>query len=136
MKKPAFTFLTLMVTVLLFTQCKKDDAIHETQFYTSNVNQERLTLFVDGQAIGNLPAFSTPLTCDSNPEKQPGLKMTLKSGKYHLQAKDSLGTVKSGAMMKVFESSGGGSSTIGETGGMAMQMSGSGNSCVIVNLFY
>ena len=137
MKNRAFTFLAALATIFIFSQCTKDDeAMHETHFYTSNVNTEPLTLFVDGQAVGALPAFSTPLTCDNNMGKPLALEMNLKSGKYNLQAKDSLGIVKSGATLKVFESSGGGSSNFGETGGMEARMSGSGNSCVIVNLFY
>jgi len=137
MKKNVFTFLAVLATVFIFSQCQKEDeAMHETHFYTSMVNTEPLTLVVDGQTIGTLPTFNTPLTCDNSKEKQMALKMNLKSGKYKLQAKDSLGVVRSGATLKVFESSGGGNSNLGETGGMEASMSGSGNSCVIVNLFY
>ncbi len=144
MKNTAFTFVAALATVFGFVQCKQDDAMHTTYFYTSTSTiKDPLTLFVDGNAIGTLPSIpsnismqSPPLTCDDSELTQRALVMNLKSGKYKLQAKDSQGNVKSGSTMTIGESHGGASGSFGEPGGLQVAATGGDNGCVTVNLFY
>ena len=134
MKNRAFTFLAALATVFVFSRCQKDETMHATYFWTSN-DTDSLTLFVDGNAAGFLPHFNTDLTCSNDSLKQQALQMNLKSGKYHLEAKDNQGEVISSGTVKISESGLGGSGGVGDKGGMATQATGPGNSCVIVNLF-
>jgi hypothetical protein len=71
MKKIAFTFLAVLTTVLTFTNCKKDDTVHNVYFWTSSgYEKQLLTLFADDQAIWQLPHYSTELTCSNESLKQ------------------------------------------------------------------
>ena len=148
MKKHVLTFLAALTTVFLFSQCQKDvdeNKIHSTYFWTSVNNEEQsLTLFLDGQAVGQLPYFSTPLTCGNDSLKNQALTMNLKSGKYILEAKDSQGNIKSDCTLKISDSglgvgpgknlnNPGKSSALWESSNTSPEGS---NSCVIVNLFY
>ena len=139
MKNNAITFLALLATVFLFAQCQKEDdeKNHSVYFWTSKATpEEQLSLFVDGAAVGGLPYFSTELTCSNDSLKQQALQLNLKSGKYHLKAKDSQGAVRSSGTIKISENGMGSSGDLGDKGGMAVSSVGSENSCVIVNLFY
>ena len=137
MKNRAFTFLALLATVFLFAQCQKDETIHTTHFWTSkSTPEEQLTLFVDGALMGPLPYFSTNLTCSNDSLKAKAFQMTLKSGKYYLEAKDNQGEVRSSGTIKISESGMSSSGGLGDKGGMATSAVGPDNSCVIVDLFY
>ena len=147
MKKRVFTFLAALATVFIFSQCTKDEdnITHNTYFWTSVNNEEQpLTLFVDGQAIGQLPYFSTDLTCGNDSLKNQAISMNLKSGKYNLEARNQQGELKSDCTLKISENG------LGVGPGQSMNNPGKtsasmestntspegGNRCVIVNLFY
>lgn len=148
MRKHVFTFLAASATVFVFSKCSKetdDNAIHSTYFWSSkNAPEQPLTLFVDGQAVGQLPYFSTDLTCGNDSLKNQALNMNLKSGKYNLEAKNSEGEVKSDCTLKISDTGMGvGPGKSGNNPGASsasMERTNTspegGNSCVIVNLFY
>lgn len=150
MKNSAFTWVTAAAAVVIFSRCHQetdDNAVHNTYFWTSvPTEKQELTLFVDGQQVGPLPYFSTELTCSNDSLKARALNMTLRSGKYQIEARNSQGVVRSDGSIKISESGLGvgpgphmnnpGGVTAAKETPNAVSPEKAGNSCVIVNLFY
>jgi hypothetical protein len=117
--------------MLVVAGCNKDDssAVFNTRFYTSEQNS-KLFLYLDGNYVGVLSAFSTPPTCSNeNIGVQLPLTMQLRSGRYRVVAKDSTGTVVSSSITVLGKTI---TSVSGSLGGQAVFAS---NNCVTINVF-
>jgi len=120
-------------TLVLLTQCKKNDIIYNSYFYTTMPSSEtELSLYLDKKYRGEIPYVKNKPTCDNDTSKQKALFLNLKPGKYKLEAKNKQGDIKSSATIKVTEkilsaSSGGGG------GGTTSNKEGE---CLIIGVFY
>jgi len=126
----SLVFATLFAS-LLFTGCKKGDpnATFQVSFFTSKANGP-LSLYVDGTYKGVLPYFAqTPACGNPNTDGQLPITMVLKSGKYTIEGKDSLGRITSSGTIKISSCTMG---TFGNLGGQSLSNTGD---CVIVGLF-
>jgi len=87
--------------VVIVTNCKKFGKPFDTYFFTDiESTAGPLQLFVDGNNKGHLPDLKTSMSPDNDTIIRQALHLTLKAGKYHLQAKDSLSNVISECTLK------------------------------------
>ncbi|MEO6305905.1 MAG: hypothetical protein ABIP51_22350 [Bacteroidia bacterium] len=131
MKNTFKTILLSLLTILLLSQCKKNQITYNAYFYTTNPSAEvQLSLYIDDKYRGDLPCLYPKPTCDNDTLKQKALFLTLKSGKYKISAKDRQGNIKSSGTMKVSKNK------MSSSGGMGGQEISSQSDCLIVGLFY
>ena len=131
MKPILFLVFATLFASLLFTGCKKDDpnAMFHVSFFTSKANGP-LSLYLDGNYKGVLPYFAqTPGCGNPNSDGQLPINMLLKSGKYTIEGKDSLGRITSSGSIKIS------TSTMGSSGNLGGQSLSSTSDCVVVGLF-
>lgn len=122
MKKQLIKLILFVSTMIVLTNCQKFGQNYATYFYTDIENKAGpLTLFVDGKSKGELPNLKTSLSPTNDTIINHALHLTLKSGKYKIEAKDSHGTLKYSGTLKFRSNSMGGSST---KGGQATASSG------------
>lgn len=101
MKKKILKLILLASTILILTNCKKYGKDHESYFYTDiDSSSVPLTLFIDGENKGVLPNFQTSNFPSNDTILNNALKLSLKSGKYKIEAKDYLGNIKCSGVMK------------------------------------
>lgn len=124
----AIVTATLFIT-LLFTQCNKDDSkIFNTKFYTTQ-SQEKLFLYIDGTAKGELPYFAEAPDCNSVYSDGPHPFIAqLPSGEYRVTGKNSQGDVVTDGMIKLSKK------TMGVSGFIGGQGLSSTDDCVIIYL--
>jgi hypothetical protein len=104
-------FAALMVALV---NCKKFGKDHETYFYTDIENASGpLTLYVDGENKGQLPNLKTSVSPSNDTVINNALHLTLRSGRYKIEAKDDQGNVKCAGALKFRANSLNCSSTMG-----------------------
>ncbi len=114
MKKHFIKLMLFVSTFILLTNCKKLGSDYDTYFYTDVENSDgALTLFVDGKNKGELPNLKTSVSATNDTIINNALHLTLKSGKYKIETKDSKGNTKSSGTIKFNRNSLRGSSTMG-----------------------
>ncbi len=124
-------FITCILCILLLTECKKNDIIYNTYFYSVNAPTDgELSLYINGQYKGALPHLSQKPTCDNDSLKNLALFMRLESGKYKLEAIEQSGNVKSSNTIKFKKNS------MSSSGGIGGQESTAVGDCMTVGLYY
>ena len=114
MKKHFIKLILFASTIIVLTNCKKFGKDFDTYFYTDIENSAGpLTLFVDGKNKGELPNLKTSVSPTNDTIINNALHLTLKSGKYKIEAKDNQGNVKCSGTLKFRSNSLSGSSTMG-----------------------
>jgi hypothetical protein len=131
MKKHFIKLILFASTIIVLTNCKKIGKDFETYFYTDIENSAGpLTLFVDGKNKGELPNLKTSISTTNDTIINNALHLTLKSGKYKIEAKDNQGNVKVSGHVKFRTNATG---TGGTMGGIA---TASSNKIIVNKLNY
>jgi hypothetical protein len=136
MKKVSI-FIAIVTTIVLLTNCKKDDTSFDSYFYTRVPDSKtQLSLFLNDKNKGSLPHLEVPEMiypmerCNNDTIKQNGLFLTLTEGKYTVSAKDQEGNIKSSQTVKV--SKGG----IKVTPSIGKSEMAAGDNCFILDLYF
>ena len=135
MKTLSTSLAAFALTILLFTQCRKNEPSSNTtysaHFWTSmQSNDGELKLYIDNVYKGDLPYLAYKPDCSNNDLNQKLLSFPLPSGKHFIEAKDVHGNVKSSSNMKIETNS---QSVSGGEGGMGSVSTGT---CLVVEMFY
>ena len=131
MKKSILKLTLLLSTIIVLTNCKKFGKEHDTYFYTGVDNTTGpLTLFIDGKDRGQLPTLKVIISPSNDTIIKNALHLTLNSGKYKFEAKDSQGNLKCSGTLKFKSNSLSGSSTMGS------QETSSSGKVVVTKLSY
>lgn len=114
-----------------FVQCKKEKEITaNAHFYTTDVLKEQsLYLFIDNAAYGKLPKLAAAPDCANPKIDSLTLSFPLKSGKYHIDMKDSTGKVYVSSRLSFSENK---TEAGGSMGSMSVRMSN--DKCMVVGL--
>ncbi|MDI1234148.1 MAG: hypothetical protein PSX81_07700 [bacterium] len=129
MKAPVIKIILTAVTILLLTQCKKEEVTYKAYFYTMEPTSEiQLSLYIDGKYQDKIPYLHSRLSFDNDTLKQKALLLTIKCGKHKLDVKDSQGNLKSSGIMKITKNK---TSLSGRTGEQEINRQ---NGCLIVRL--
>jgi len=119
--------LPLLIMFAVVSGCRKNDTLFNAYFWTSvDTTQSRLSLFVDGEPKGPLPYLENEPSCGD----VHALALTLRSGKYRIEARDEHGTVRSQQTCKITEHK---LSASGTVGGERAKTDGH---CLVIGLFY
>lgn len=114
---------------LVLSNCKKDKN-YQSYFYTDVKSDTPLYLYVDEEYKGKLPVMTVKPTFENDTLKQKALYLTLKTGKYKIEAKDADGSVMSSGTVKFCENK---AASTGKAGGQSVDIS---KDVVIVGLRY
>lgn len=119
--------MLLAFTTIVLSNCEKYRQQHETYFFSNmDLNASPLTLFIDGENKGGVPHFKTVSSPANDTILKNALKLTLKSGKYKMEAKDIQGNLKCAANIKFTNNKINVTSTLG-----AVSVLGSGSEVII-----
>ena len=131
MKKQLIKLILFASTIIVLTNCKKYGQDFDTYFYTDIQNSAGpLILFVDDKNKGELPNLKTSVSATNDTIINNALHLTLKSGKYKIEAKDSQGNLKCSGTLKFR------SNSIGTTGTMGGQATASSGKTIVTKLNY
>ena len=130
--KTIITAFTAIMSLLLLTQCKKDNTVFNSYFYTSMDEKDvQLSLYIDKQYKGELPYLTRkPSACDNDTLKQKALFLALQSGKYTVETKDKQGNIKSSFTLKIKSNS---MQVRSIKGGNETELC---NGCLVAGLYY
>ncbi|MBK7310351.1 MAG: hypothetical protein IPI93_06055 [Sphingobacteriaceae bacterium] len=101
MKNHFIKLVLLASTIIVLTNCNKLGKDFDNYFYTDIENSAGpLTLFIDGKNKGGLPYLKTSVSPTNDTIINHALHLTLKSGKYKIEAKDNQGNLKCSFTLK------------------------------------
>lgn len=131
MRRTSKLFIIVLLSILIFPNCKKQPSTFSVYFYTSKtVSETKLDLFIEDQYKGELPNLIGKPQCNaSDTLKKECLFIGLKSGKYKIVARDKQGSIISSGTIKFKRNS---VHTSGDIGGIELT---SDDDCLIVGLF-
>jgi hypothetical protein len=133
LKTIASITLLFILSATLLVQCKKhaDDSVYQSSFYKTQ-DKGKLFLYVNGAKQGELPYFPTEPKCgERNSEGVTPIMLTLPSGEYRIEGRDSLGLLITCSVMFISKSYS--SLSSGQCGGGGATMFNSGD-CLIYGL--
>lgn len=96
-------FLAIIV-IALFSQCGRHYRNWDVYFWTSNASENGFHLFINGRERGIVPLLSMAPSCNDDNSKRQTLNISLPSGKYRLELKDSNGRTKAAETFKIYYS--------------------------------
>jgi hypothetical protein len=131
MKPTNIVFILSMAGVFFLTQCKKEkDFMANAHFYTTDTSTSRAVfLYIDEVAYGRLPIHPIVPDCSHLKMDSITLSFALKSGKYHFEMKNAVGTVLSSSIFSFGENRTQGGGNIG-----TMEASLSNDHCLRIGL--
>lgn len=112
-----FLLSTLVATVFLFTQCKKNSTIHNVYFIATQLSEtDQWVLFIDGENQGDLINSDENISCSTDDSTLSTLiHLQLPVGKYKIEAKDKIkGTTVSLSNFKLKINSMSNNSSVGQ----------------------
>lgn len=131
MKKSIIKVIYYVSLLIFLFSCNKADQKYDVYFFTDIENSpEPLSLFVEGKYIGKLPYLNTDVSPINDTIIKSALHLVLERGKYNIEAKDDLGSVKYSGKSKFKPGSLSGTSSVGR------QTSSASNNVVAIKLSY
>ena len=129
-KMKAITF-SLIIVVLLLSNCKKDNTDYPTYFYMKvPSNDGKFALYINNTYKGDLPNLNISAINFNDSLKLKAILIYLKAGKYKIEAKDIEGNTKSRATYKFT------SNKISMSGMMGGLESSGKQDTTVIGLFY
>jgi hypothetical protein len=134
MKKLLTFVLVGAISATILSGCQDQEIGTPYQAYFSRApykpTETNLFLYLNCQAIGQLPFRIGPMTCENDTLKESAIYLPLTPGKYILEAKDQSGVTRTSATLKVTGTSLEGTCTKGTVKEVQQ------NDCLLVELDY
>ncbi len=99
--KIKINFLIAIFTIVLLSQCNKEDKTSKAYFYSSVPNGDQLSLYINDNYHGKIPYLNVEPDCQTDSLMQKTLFFNLKHGRHIMTAKDMYGNIKSSANVRV-----------------------------------